>query len=165
MQNNKGSSIKNNLFIIILWLAFAFVLWVLLQNTDLLQASILSVWDYNTIKKNKWDIGYKTENNRIEVFCADAINPLPQSITTTLVFDGNDILWNKWEYQWSINIKNDISWEATITLTNIKAIDCKESLIDTPFVWDTDTIIVDSVLLDQKWTKIGNLNKKEKHWK
>ncbi len=151
--------------LILLGFFIAIGLSFVLQNSNLLQASILSIGDYETIKQNKWDIWYKTENQRIEIFCADAITPLPKEIKTTLVFDDNTISWDKGEYQGSINIQEKNKGEIVLTLNNIKDIDCKESLVDIPFEGDIRTLIVDSVFLDQQGTKIWNLNKKTQHWK
>lgn len=135
----------------------------LLQNTQLLQASILSISDYTTIKENNRDMAYKTENNRIEVFCSDTIATDIQEIKIHLVYNDVNINRPQADYQSSINIDTPVAGETYVILNNIQDIDCTKSLIDVAFEGEYDNIIVNTITNDGKSMKIGNLNTITKH--
>ncbi len=164
--SKKSKTLFHNLLLIIVWFIFAFGLVYLLQNTELLQASILSMSDYKTIKKNNWDMAYKTQNNRIEVFCSDTLakNHSPiKSILINVLYNDANIDWSKWGFQNSMHINPTNAWEVDVTISNITNIDCKESIIDIPFSGSYNEVIINTISLDNKLMRIGNLNKKTTH--
>ncbi|PID34712.1 MAG: hypothetical protein CR971_01810 [candidate division SR1 bacterium] len=160
--------ILNNIFLIILSIFLSFGLVYLFKNTELLQASILSLEDYTTIKKNNWDMAYKTQNNHLEIFCSDTLDLQVDTITTHIIHNDDIIIdWGKAEYQNSMHINTQTPGETKIIINNIKTINCKESIIDVPFDGEYRNLIVNTIISTNKKKtknlKIGNLNTTTTH--
>ncbi len=160
--------IINNAFLIILSIFLAFWLVYLFKNTELLQASILSMKDYTIIKKNNRDMAYKTQNNHLEIFCSDTLDLQVDTITTHIIYNDTIMIdWGKAEYQNSMHINAKTPWETKIIISNIKNINCKESIIDVPFNGEYRDLIVNTITItsnkETNQLKIGNLNATNTH--
>ncbi len=115
-------------------------------------------------------MGYKTENNHIEVFCSDTLlNKQDKNIWSlweiiiNILYNNISINWDKADYQNSMHISNQSEWETTITINNITQLNCKESIIDIPFTGAYTDVMINTINIDNTLMKIGNLNKITTH--
>ncbi|HCB52022.1 TPA: hypothetical protein DEP21_05690 [Patescibacteria group bacterium] len=52
---------------------FSLILLYVIKNPDIFQSSVLQLSEIETIKKNKWDLAYKTTGNVVDIFIDDTI--------------------------------------------------------------------------------------------
>jgi hypothetical protein len=73
MQKVTFNLIKKNFFIMIFAGIFALALFYVSKNSDIFQASVLSIQEKEFIQKNNRDVAYKNSNNLLDIFVSSGI--------------------------------------------------------------------------------------------
>jgi len=137
--------IFTNFKILVLALVMAVVIFVVVKNPELFQASVLLLEDKQTMQLNERDIGYKNTSGVLDVFISENIKDFSE-ITFSVSFDANtvNVNFDTIESQLPYEITNQSNGEFSIRLTfaSLSGLDYGQSLFMIPFVADTPYILL-----------------------
>lgn len=146
--------IFTNIKILVLAVIIAVVVFVVIKNPALFQASVLLLEDRQTMQANQWDIWYKNTSGVLDVFISENVKEF-----TNIVFgisfdpDSVDIDFDKIEAQSPYEIFDQSADGFSIRLTVLSGLDYGQSLFVAPFVWENPYI-----LLSEAYVTLNNGN-------
>jgi len=151
--------------ILVLSLLIAVVVFVVVKNPDLFQASVLLLEDKQTMQTNQRDIWYKNTSGVLDVFISENVKDFTE-ILFSITLDPNSVIADltKIDSQLPYKILEQSADSFTIKLTTstLTGLDYGQSLFMIPFSWDNPFILLSegtSILnnWDSQGLAIGNL--------
>lgn len=132
-----------NIFILVTGIFFALALFFLTKNPDLMMWSIMTLQEKIQIEDNGRDIAYKTEKNILDVFISDQGNKTIKKLTLYVLYDDQNITidFTELTHQWQ-SLLNNNNWELIIELVPDNMFDYTQSVLELPFNWDIDKILL-----------------------
>lgn len=156
--------IRTNIVIFLISIITAFAFFYMNYNYQWFQASVLGLADRETIENNKWDIGYKNENNVVDVFMSKDLKDV-QRMTFSLIYDPTriELQKDKIDAQTKYEILTDTEGNLVLALTDFSGMKVDESLFMLPFIGEDPNVLLSegSVALNngqQRNLSIGLLN-------
>lgn len=162
------SLLKRNTKIFFIAIVCSFALLYVIKNPSLFQASVLNLWEIETIKKNQRDLAYKTTGNVLDIFVDESLKNLSE-LTLSIAYDPLlNVAESWWTAQSAYEIISSIPGSLNVKLNQFSPIDTKQSLLIIPFSWTNMNILVQeahAVLTDgtSKDLAIGNLSQQLVH--
>lgn len=142
MKKGTKKKIKSNIIIIILAFIIALALFYFSENWDFFSASIISLQDAETMKKNNRDIWYKNQSDMLDVFVSDELKDI-NNLTISIIYDPDNTLIDVSQIlpQWSLysEILTDLPWNLVLKFSNFSGwFDYQNSLFELPFSASSD---------------------------
>ncbi|MFA5748417.1 MAG: hypothetical protein WC872_04910 [Candidatus Absconditabacterales bacterium] len=169
MQKVTFNLIKKNFFIMIFAGIFALALFYVSKNSDIFQASVLSIQEKEFIQKNNRDVAYKNSNNLLDIFVSSGIQDFAK-IKFYIIFEPKiiNIDTNNLSGQGKFQVSDHIANSLTITISDIQGLDNNQSVLMLPFSGENKNIILAESKLylsngKEKSLSIGNLQKNQTH--
>ena len=136
--------LRTNILIFLISLITAFAFFYMNNNYHWFQASVLGLADRETIENNKRDVGYKNENNMLDVFVASSLKDQIQQLTLSIIYDAEELelKLDKIESQAPYEITNDTEGSLILVIKDATNINPEESLCILPFKWDNPNILI-----------------------
>ena len=137
--------LKTNIIIFIIAIPIAIGLFFVLEGTNFLSASVISLQEKETMKENNWDLWYKNDWNTLDVYLDDKVDNLDY-LTLSIVYDPDNISFNIDDIntQTEYKIISNQEWNLLIQFNNFsnKNFDYKNSLLMLKFTWDDSNILI-----------------------
>lgn len=159
-----------NIFISVIGVFLALALFFLTKNPDLMMGSIMTLQEKIQIKDNGRDMAYKTDKNILDIFVADQGNKTIKKVTLYVLYDTENITidFTKFTHQWQ-SLLNNNDGELIIELVPNGMFDYTQSILELPFSWEIDKILVSEasftlVDYDEEPLAIWLLNTKSTTW-
>ena len=122
--------------ILVLSLLIAVVVFVVVKNPDLFQASVLLLEDKQTMQTNQRDIGYKNTSGVLDVFMSENVKDF-SDITFSVTLDPNSVSTDltKIDSQLPYEITNQSAdgFSIRLTVSGLTGLDYGQSLFMVPF--------------------------------
>jgi len=148
-----GSWWKKNIATLGLALVVAVWIFYVVNDPNIFQASVLTLQDKDILERMERDIGYKVENDTLDIFLTDFdVVKLHLNIQYD---DANVRLFtDEIEYQWDLTILAEWDGELQLEITNLKTLDIKQSLVILLYEAEQNNILLSEV---QGWDKDGQV--------
>lgn len=156
--------LRQNLAILFTAAVCALVIFYIIKNPNLFQASILSLEEKAFMNEKHWDAAYKMSNNMLEVFVSESYKNSMKTYQGNIYYDPSKVefLTEGLTGQWSYTIKQIDKESLLITVSSLNDITINEEIIWIPFSGDMKAIVLgESKAQTKKWRaalSIGNLN-------
>ena len=140
--------LKTNIIIFIIAIPLALWLFVLLENSKFLSASVISLQEQEAMKENNWDLWYKNEWNTLDVYLDEKLENLDY-LTLSIAYDPDNISFDIGNIDTQIEYKilSNEDGNLLIQFNNFsnKNFDYKNSLFMLKFIWEDPNILVSQV--------------------
>lgn len=140
--------------ILALSLLIAVVVFVVVKNPDLFQASVLLLEDRETMQANQRDIGYKNTSGVLDVFISENVQDFTEILFTVTLDPANvTVDFTKIDSQFPYEISNqkEDGFDIRVVPATLSGLDYGQSLFMIPFSWSNPYI-----LLSEGTTTLGN---------
>lgn len=136
--------IKTDILLFIIAIPIALILFFVLDNPELLSASIISLQEQSIMKENRRDLWYKNEWNTLDVFLDDSLNDLDY-VTISIIYDENEVSLNAQDIitQTDYEILWNTTWSLLIQFTNFSKSDYDylNSLFELKYIWEPSILV------------------------
>lgn len=157
--------LKTNIIIFIIAIPLALWLFVLLENSKFLSASVISIQEQEVMKENNWDLWYKNEWNTLDVYLDEKVGNLDY-LTLSIAYDSDNISFDldSIDTQTEYKILSNEDGNLLIQFNNFaNNFDYKSSLFMLKFTWDDANILVSQATAflftwNNRFLSIGSLN-------
>lgn len=158
MKKSTKTKIKTNIIIIVLAFFAAVGLLYFTENSDFFSASIISLQDAETMRKNNRDIWYKNQSDMLDVFVSDNLKDI-NNLTISIIYDPSNTTIDVSQIvpQWSLysEVLTDLPWNLVLKFSNFSGwFDYQNSLFELPFVASSDVynaIISQATIISYGW--------------
>lgn len=137
--------IKTNIIIFITAIPIALWLFVLLENSKFLSASVISLQEQEAMKENNWDLWYKNEWNILDIYLDEKIDNLDY-LTVSIAYDPDSVSLDldNIDTQTEYKVLSNDDGNLLIQFNNFsnKNFDYKNSLFMLKFTGDNPSILV-----------------------
>lgn len=141
----KLTTVKENLFALVIALVLAFSVMLIINNTDFLKADILSWQEW---EEYSGDVVYYIEESELVIKSNTSISSV-NTISIDIVYD-NELSMDSYEVDSSYDYsKSSISWVwDKLILLNVWSISSDEDLIKIPFDWEDWQINISDIVVN-----------------
>ena len=141
----KLTTVKENLFALVIALVLAFSVVLIINNTDFLKADILSWQEW---EEYSGDVVYYIEESELVIKSNTSISSV-NTISIDIVYD-NELSMDSYEVDSSYDYsKSSISWVwDKLILLNVWSISSDEDLIKIPFDWEDWQINISDIVVN-----------------
>jgi hypothetical protein len=131
--------------ILVLALVIAVLVFIVVKNPELFQASVLLLEDRQTMQANQWDIGYKNTSGVLDVFISENVKDFTE-ILFSVTLDPTNVTvdFNKIESQLPYEITNQSEggFDIRIIPATLSGLDYGQSLFMVPFSGNNPYILL-----------------------
>ena len=156
--------LRKNLAIIFAAAVWALVIFFIVKNPGLFQASILSLEEKAFMNQQKRDVAYKTNKWPFEIFVGEKYKTSMTDFQGTIYFDQEKVQLetSNWTGQGILKITETSKDSIFVTIKMSDKIDTNSEIIGIPFSGEAkDIVLGESRIKTKKWwsfVTVGNLN-------
>ncbi len=149
----KGNIAKLKQNFLAIWIGglLAIGLFYVIENPAFFQSNVLGIQDHKLLQSNKWEVGYKIQNNLLDVYVPQAKKY--SSISFFVNFDPDQISFDleHIEKQWTIFTDTKKEGELILTISPQEDVKKDESLFVLPYMGGNPSLVLMKVSA-QKWS-------------
>lgn len=161
--------LRQNLAIIFTAAVCALVVFFIVKNPWLFQASILSLEEKAFMNEKKWDAAYKTTDGMFEVFLAEKHKLTMTNFQGVIYYNPEKVQLDTTNTtgQWTFKITEMAKDSLLITISEMDNIDTSEDIFAIAFSGDAENILLweskGKTKKKRSYFSVGNLNEFMKH--